>query len=205
MKLYYSPGACSIGIHVVLEEIGKPYELVKMDLKGGEQHRPPFSDLNPKGKVPTLQRDDGSILTEFPVIAHWLGETNPQANLLPADKEAALRAAEAMDYAVATVHMQAYSRLFRPAGYAKAEADYDEVKAQGKAMVEKGYGILAHALGSHEYIGGTYSVADSALFYVSFWGAKRMNIALPGPLQAHFDRMMARPAVQAVLAQEGFA
>ena len=205
MKLYYSPGACSLGIHVVLEEIGKPYDLHKLDLKGGEQYRPPFSELNPKSKVPTLQRDDGSVLTEFPVIAHWLAEQNPGKNLLPADKEAALRAAEAMDYAVATIHMQGFARLFRPTNFAPSEADTDAVKARGKELVAKGFTNLAHTLGSHDYIGGTFSVADTALFYLEFWAAKRMNLPLPGPIQAHFDRMMARPAVQAVMQQEGLA
>ena len=61
MKLHYTLGACSLGIHVLLEEIGKPYDLAKLDIKGGENTRPPFSTLNPKGKVPTLQRDDGSV------------------------------------------------------------------------------------------------------------------------------------------------
>ena len=205
MKLYYMPGTCSIGIHVVLEEIGKPYDLHKVDLLAGEQHKPPFSELNRKSKVPTLQRDDGSVLTEYPIIAHWLGEQNPEKNLLPADKEDALRAAEAMDYAVATVHMQGFSRLFRPANFSPSPSEHDAVKARGTEIVTKAFNNLAHSLGSHEYIGGTYSVADSAMFYVEFWAAKRLHIPLPGPIQAHFDRMMARPAVQAVMKQEGFA
>lgn len=205
MKLYYSPGACSIGIHVVLEEIGKPYDLQKLDLKNGEQNKPPFSELNPKSKVPTLQRDDGSVLTEFPVIAHWLAEQNPEKNLLPTDKEAALRAAEAMDYAVATIHMQGFSRLFRPSNFAPSESDHEAVKARGKELVAKGFDNLAKSLGSHDYIGGTYSVADAAMFYVEFWAAARMHLPLPAPIQAHYDRMMARPAVQAVMQQEGFA
>src|SRR5215211_3512278 len=66
MDLYYSPGACSLGIHVLMEEIGKPYGLKKVSLKDGEQHKPEFQKINPKAKVPTLMRDDGSVLTEFP-------------------------------------------------------------------------------------------------------------------------------------------
>ena len=69
MDLYYSPGACSLGIHVLLEEIGKPYGLKKVSLKDGEQYKPEFLSINPKAKVPTLVRDDGSVLTEFPAIA----------------------------------------------------------------------------------------------------------------------------------------
>lgn len=205
MKLFYSPGACSIGIHVILEEIGKPYALHKLDLKAGEQFKPPMSEINAKAKVPTLQRDDGSVVTEFPVIAHYLAETNPEAQLLPSDREAALQAAEMMDYCVATVHMQGFTRLFRPGNFTPNEADEDTVKTRGKELIEKSYAIMAKALGDKEWIGGSYSVADAAMFYVEFWGAKRMQLPLPGPLMAHFDRMMARPAVQRVLSQEGLA
>ena len=66
MKLYYMPGACSLGIHVLLEEIGKPYDLHKIDGAKQEQYGPDFVKLNPKSKVPTLQRDDGKVLTERP-------------------------------------------------------------------------------------------------------------------------------------------
>ncbi len=203
MKLYMAPGACSMGIHILLEEIGAPYETVKLDLKGGEQHKPPFSDTNPKGKVPTVQRDDGTVITEYPVIAHWLGETNPGAQLLPADKEAALQGAMAMDYAVATIHMQGFARLFRPENF--NAADPEAAKAMGKTLVEKGYAQLDKLLAGKEWVAGTYSVADSAVFYVSFWGAKRMGMTLPSNLEAHFNRMLARPAVQRTLQQEGLA
>ena len=77
MKLFYSPGACSIGIHVLLEEIGKPYEAQLVNLREGGQFKPDFTAVNPKSKVPTLVRDDGSVLTEYPAIAYWLARTNP--------------------------------------------------------------------------------------------------------------------------------
>ena len=79
------------------------------------------------------------------------------------------------------------------------------MKARGKEIIEKGYGILAHALGSDDYVGGSFSIADAALFYVEFWGAARMGMTLPAPLDKHFERLTARPAVAAVLKQEGFA
>ena len=205
MKLFYAPGACSMGIHILLEEIGAPYEAVKLDIRGGESQRPPFSDLNPKGKVPTLQRDDGSVVTEYPVIAHYLARTNPAAGLLPADSEAEMHGAEAMDYCVATLHMQGFSRLFRPANFTPNEADHDAVKARGREIIEKGYALLDKQLAGKDWIAGPYSAADSAVFYVSYWGAKRMGMTLPPNLAAHFDRMMARPAVQRMLAAEGLA
>ena len=113
MKLYFAPGACSIGIHVLLEEIGKPYEAERVNLQQGEQYKPPFTTVNPKSKVPTLVRDDGSVLTEFPAIAYWLARTNPYAGLLPDDIDQQARALELMDYAVSTIHMQGFARQFR--------------------------------------------------------------------------------------------
>ena len=87
MKLYYMPGACSLGIHVLLEEIGKPYDLHKIDGAKQEQYGPDFVKLNPKSKVPTLQRDDGKVLTEFPAIAVWLARKNADKGLLPTDAD----------------------------------------------------------------------------------------------------------------------
>ena len=92
MKLYYMPGACSIGMHVLLEEIGKPYDLHKVDGANREQYGEAFVKLKPKSKVPTLQKDDGSVLTEFPAIATWLARKNPDKGLMPTDADAEARA-----------------------------------------------------------------------------------------------------------------
>ena len=93
---------------MLLEEIGKPYQAERMNLQQGEQYKSTFTAVNPKSKVPTLTRDDGSTLTEFPAIAYWLAKTNPSANLLPDDLELQTKALELTDYAVATVHMQGF-------------------------------------------------------------------------------------------------
>ncbi|MDB5592721.1 glutathione S-transferase C-terminal domain-containing protein [Enterovirga sp.] len=206
MKLYYSPGACSIGIHVLLEEIGKPYELARVNLAEGEQHKAEFAALNPKGKVPALLRPDGSILTEFPAIAIWLARTNQDRNLLPGDPDAEARAMEAMDYIVATLHMQGFSRMFRPANFAPSEADHPAVKARGREIFSKGLEAMDRALAGKEWVaGGAFSIADAALFYVEFWAADRSGMTLPPNLAAHYARMKARPAVRKAMADEGFA
>lgn len=205
MKLYYAPGACSIGIHVLLEEIGKPYEGIAVNLRGGEQYQPGFTSVNPKSKVPTLVRDDGSVLTEFPAIAYWLARTNPAAKLLPEDVDGQARALEAMDYAVATIHMQGAGRLFRPANFSPNASDEDAVKARGKEIFEKGLATLDKALAGKDYIAGAFSIADAAVFYVEFWASKPLGLPLPANCQKHFDRMMARPAVQRTLKAEGLA
>jgi len=203
MKLMYSPGACSIGIHVLLEEIGKPYEAQLVNLREGGQFKTEFTSINPKSKVPTLVRDDGSVLTEYPAIAYWLARTNPDKKLLPDDVDGQARMLEALDYAVATIHMQGFSRLFRASNYTPNPADEDKVKERGKEMVEKGYAVMDKTLAGKNYLAGSYSIAVTARFYTEFWGAKRMNMKLPPNCEAHLDRMMTRPAVQRVLQQEG--
>jgi glutathione S-transferase len=205
MKLYYAPGVCSIGIHVLLEEIGKPYELQLVNLREGAQYQPPFTGVNPKSKLPTLERDDGSILTEFPVIAGYLAKSNPQAKLIPQDLETEVRALEAMEYAVGTMHGQGFARIFRPGNFGPAESE-DQVKARGREMVEKGFAVLDKALAGKNYLGGAeLSAADTALFYVEFWAAGRLGMQLPANCTAHYQRMKARPAVQRVMQQEGVA
>jgi glutathione S-transferase len=80
MKLYYALGTSAVGIRVLLEEIGKPYEVALLDLAAREQYQPAFSSINPKSKVPALIRNDGSVLTEFGAIARWLARTNDEAS-----------------------------------------------------------------------------------------------------------------------------
>lgn len=205
MKLHYSPGACSVGIHVLLEEIGMPYEAVLTNTRDGAQFKPDFVAINPKSKVPTLVRDDGSVLTEYPAIAYWLARANPQARLLPDDPDQQARALEAMDYCVATMHMQGFSRIFRPANFSANEADHAAIKARGEEIFSKGLALMDKALQGKEYLLGQFSIADSALFYVSFWWADRLKKELPSNVAAHFARMKARPAVQRTLQAEGLA
>ncbi len=204
-KLFYAPGACSIGIHVLLEEIGKPYEPVLLNLREGAQFKPEFTTINAKSKVPTLQREDGSVLTEYPAIAFWLAATNPEAKLMPEGAGAQARALELTDFAVSTMHMQGFSRMFRPTNFSPTEADGDAVKARGKEIFQKGLSVMDKALDGREYLVGSYSFADSALFYVSFWWAARLQQELPANVAAHFARMNARPAVQRTMAAEGLA
>jgi glutathione S-transferase len=204
MKLYYAPGACSIGIHVLLEEIGKPYQAEAVNFREGAQYKPPFTGINSKSKVPTLERDDGSILTEFPVIARWLALRNPEAGLIPKDEEADIRAMEVMEYAVGTIHSQGFTRLFRTERFTPSPADHEKVKEQGREQIDKGFAVVDKALEGKDYLGGKQlSAADAALFYVEYWGAKRVGMQLPKNVAAHFERMMARPAVQRALKAEG--
>src|SRR5258708_39073056 len=108
--------------------MGKPYEGELLNLREGAQFKPEFTRVNPKSKVPTLVRDDGSVLPEFPAIAYWLAVSNPQAQLLPADAEGQPRGLEAIGYVVLPLHMHGISRTVRPVKHTPSEAGPDAGK-----------------------------------------------------------------------------
>ncbi|MGX2031609.1 MULTISPECIES: glutathione S-transferase family protein [Methylocaldum] len=203
MKLYMTPGSCSTGIHILLEELDLPFEAYLVNLLAGDQNRPDYLALNPKGTIPTLVRDDGSALTEFQAIAWWLARAYPKAKLLPDDPDGEARVIEAMAYAVGTIHMQGFARIFTTDQFTSNEADQDAVKRRGIEIVAKGYAVLDTLLSGREYVAGRFSIADAALFYVEFWGDK-LKLELPENCRTHYRRMLARPAVQRVLREEGY-
>ena len=125
--------------------------------------------------------------------------------MMPAGMDAQARALECTDFCVATLHMQGFSRMFRPSNFAPSEADAEAVKARGKEIFSKGLALMDKALEGKEWLAGTYSFADTALFYVCFWWNARMGQDLPANVAAHYARMKARPAVQRTLAAEGLA
>ncbi len=203
--LYFAPGACSIGIHILLEEIGAPYGLEKVNLMEGEQHKPGYLAVNPKAKVPSLKRDDGSIITEYPAVAYWLAGTNPDKKLWPADLESQVLALETLDYITGTVHTHGYARIFRPGNFTPEETHHDAVKAKGADIGAKGLAILEKKLAGRDWLCGAFSIADTAIFFLCFWHVTRLKGELSPNLAGHYARMLARPSVQAVLKQEGFA
>ena len=205
MKLYWGPRTCAIGIHILLEEVKQPYGLEKLDVAGGDTEKPAFLAINPKGKVPILVRDDGSVITEFGAIAGWLAMTYPAANLLPTDPENHMRVREAMDYAVATIHGQGFARIFMPAKFEPQDMVHKmglgagSVKDQGREIVKNGFAILSVQLGSKRFVDGDdFSIADAALFYLERW-APQTEIQLPSNLLEHFVRVRDRPSTRKVM------
>ncbi len=206
MKLYWGPGTCAIGIHILLEEIGKPYETERIDVSGGATKTPAFLAVNPKGKVPTLVRDDGSVLTEFSAIATWLARTDPDKGLLPDDPDAEARVVETMAYVEGTIHGLGYGRIFAPQLFEPQDVvhgpfglGHEKVRRQGREIIEKGFAILDPQLGRHSYAAGEmFTIADLALFYVERW-APQHDIVPPINVKAHHERMLARPSVHKVV------
>ena len=204
MKFYMTPGSCSTGIHILLEEIGLVFEAYLVNLLAGDQFKADYLALNPKGSIPTLVRDDGTALTEFQAIAWWLARMHPHRSLLSETPEGEARVLEMMNYAVNTLHGQGFARLFTTDKFTANAADHDAVRTQGREIIDKGFAIVNARMAGREYVAEHFTIADAALFYVEFW-ADRSGIALPENCLAHYRRLLTRPAVIQVLREEGYA
>jgi glutathione S-transferase len=203
VKLFYSPGSCALGVHILMEEIGAPFDLQRINFAEGEQFGEAYGAISAKSRVPALQRDDGSVLTEFQAISIWLALTNPEKRLIPSDVDRHVRMMEALEYVVGTIHASGFRRLFRPMRFTPSAADYDAVKAEGLMIAKAGLALIDKSLGSKDFIADDFSIADPALFYVTWWAVVRLKIGLPANVQRHYDRMMDRPAVRKALKDEG--
>jgi glutathione S-transferase len=198
-----TPGACSTGIHILLEELGLVFEAHIVNLPAGDQHKPEYLAINHKGTIPTLVTADGTSITEFTAIAYWLARSYPKAGLWPDDLPLQTKIIEAMNYIVGTIHQQGYTRIFTTEQYTFEKSNVERIKAQGETIVKKGLALLNRQLADQDYLAGKFSIADAALFYVTFW-ADKIGITLPEHCLAHYRRMLQRPVVQQVLREEGY-
>jgi glutathione S-transferase len=199
MKLYYSPGACSLSPHIALLEAGLPYDLVKVDLKAKKlENGDDYLKVNPKGQVPALGLDSGELVTEGPVIVQVIADKAAAKNLAPArDSAERYKLQEWLNFTTAELHKN-FSPLFQP-------AIPDEVKNFFKERIMGKFKYLDGALAGHDYLmGKQFTVADGYLFTMLSW-ADRMKFdlsALPN-LLAYKARVAARPKVQEALTKEG--
>lgn len=197
MKLYYSPGACSLSPHIVAREADLAIELEKTDLTNKTTASGiDFTTINPKGYVPALQLDDGSVLTEGPAIVQYLADKTPAANLIPAAGTLArYRVLEWLNFISTELH-KSFSPLFNP-------ANSDARKQEAKDYLAKRFVTVEQQLAKSDYIAGDqFTVADAYLFTVLGWG-KYVGVELPAALQNYLGRIYQRPAVQQALKEEG--
>jgi glutathione S-transferase len=199
MKLYYSPGACSLSPHIVSRELGLPVELKKVNNKdktfdgGGD-----FRKVNGKGYVPALELDNGQVLTEGPAIVQYLADQKPEAGLAPkAGSFERYKLQEWLNFITSELH-KAFSPLFRP----NTPEDYKPV---AKENIGNRLQWLDQQLAGKDYLmGKTFTVADAYLFVVVGW-SKHVGIdtsKYPN-LSAYLARVGARPKVQEALKAEG--
>lgn len=199
MKLYYSPGACSLAAHIVAREAGLPISLEKVDLskhltETGENYRA----INPKGYVPAVALNDGSLLTEAAAIIQYLADRQPEARLAPANGTMErYRLIEWLTFISSEIH-KGFAPIWNP-------ATPDSVKSAAKERLAARFAHLDQALAKQSFLTGeTFTVADAYLFTVVNWtNFHAIDISSFKNLSAFMTRVAARPKVQEALVAEG--
>lgn len=197
MKLFYSPGACSLSPHIVLREIGQDFTLEKVDLmqKKTESGKN-YLSINPKGQVPALLLDDGHLLTEGLAIVLYLADTAPHAHLIaPIGDLSRYQTIAWLAYITSELH-KSFSPLFN----AKTPKDYQTTLRE---KLEKQFNYLNNVLKKHDYLQEHFTIADAYLFTILRWAfAMTFDLNPYNALTTYFDRIAKRKAVQAALAEE---
>ena len=199
MKLFLKPGSCSLASHIVLEEIGRPYDTETVDLaKKLTASGADFWAINPKGYVPALLLDDGDLLTEGPAILQYLADLAPELQLTPANGSKARYQLQSWLTFIGTEVHKNFSPFFNPAAT-------PEMKDLARANLQRRLGYVNDQLAGRDFLmGDTFSVADAYLFTVVGW-AKFVQLDLSAwpHLIAFQGRVAARPATQRALKAEG--
>lgn len=199
MKLYYSPGACSLSPHIVAREAGLPIDLVKVDLRGKKTaDGGDYWAINGKGSVPLLELDDGTRLTEGPAIVQYLADRAPARQLAPANGHIdRYKLQEWLNFITSELHKQ-FSPLFDP-------ASDDGLKDRQREKIAGRLDWAAKQLGDKPYLTGDhFTVADAYLFTVLNWTrVTKIDLARWPTLQAFQARVAQRPAVHAAMKEEG--
>ena len=200
MKLYYSPGACSLSPHIALLEAGLPYDLVKVDLRAKKlENGDDFLAVNPKGQVPALHLDSGELVTEGPIIVQMIADKAAGKNLAPArDSAERYKLLEWLNYITTELHKN-IGPLYSP-------VLQDDAKAFFKDRVMGKLKYLEKEMAGRDYLmGKQFTVADGYLFTMLMWVSDRLKFDMSGlpNLMAYKARVAARPKVQEALKKEG--
>jgi glutathione S-transferase len=215
-RLLYSPGACSLATHIVLEEIGLLYQLELVSASGPREGEmtstAAWKAVNPKGRVPALSNVPGRIggqhdvLTEAPAILFYLARRYPSAGLLPAEPAGEARCLEWLNYLSSSVHATAYGQIWRPLRFVNDEMDARAVTTKGEQCVREQYAYIEALIadGRHWAVPSGYSIVEPYLFVFFRWG-RRIGIDMASLCPAWTQltaRVLARPAVRRAMEQE---
>ncbi len=204
LKLYYSPGACSLGLHILLRELKADFELERVLLAQRENFTADYRKINPACRVPALQDGEFILAESQAIYAHLSAEFGGDV-FLPQDPQQRARAFQITAWLSSTVHI-AYAQLWRPERFVARESDYPPIVKHGKRLISEHYAEVEQRLFSTDYIAGhEYSFADTYLFVFYRWGGR---IGLD--MEKHFpkwtqwsERMLERPAVREAMEVEG--
>jgi glutathione S-transferase len=199
LGLYYAPGACSMAAHIALEESGETYEPIRMDLAKGEQRSDAYLKLNPLGRVPVLRLDDGTPISENTAILPYLGK---RLGLWPTEAVGEARLLSLIGYFAAAVH-PAFAHVSRPERYTDDASDFPALREKGLKTFHGYLKDIDARLAGREWLADRYSVVDPYALVFYAWGLRReLPVAELKNYTALKDRMLQRPAVQRVIADE---
>lgn len=207
LTLFYSPGACSLAVHIALREAGIAFTTHRVLLSAGEQFHAAFLSVNPKARVPALRRsEDDQVLTEGMAILDWIVRVAPDAGLLPADPWLRARAMEQLAWLNGTVHGEMFASIFRPGRFVADATLQPALKETGLERLRTAFAELDTRLAGRDWlVGDTFSLPDAYLFVLYRWG-KRVQLPMGTDyphVRALVQRLRTRPTVQAALAEEG--
>jgi len=203
VTLYYSPGACSLASHIVLEEAGIPFEAHRIVLASGEQHSPEYLTINPQGRVPAL-RTNGAVVTENVAVLTYIAALSSGGGALPKAPLQLARVYELLSFFASSVHI-AFAQYWRPERFTGDESLYAAIRDGGMAALLGYFGDIEGMIeGRDWFVGDGFTVADTYPFVFARWG-RRIGADMDAyPCwEAHTRRMLARPAVVRALAREG--
>lgn len=203
LSLYCAPNTCALASHIALEDAGADYEPVFVDFAGGEQRKPDYLAINPKGRVPALVTDRG-ILTETPAILAFIAQSFPAARLAPIDDAFAFAEVQSFNsYLCSTVHV-AHAHRLRGSRWADDEAAIEAMKRKVPQSVGDCFGLIEHEMFAGPWVmGSDYTICDPYLFTIARWlEGDGVDIARFPKVQDHYRRMEARPAVQRALSRQ---
>jgi glutathione S-transferase len=204
LKLFYSPGACSIVSHIALYEAGADFEAVRVMLAQGEQLKPEYLAINPHARVPALATDEG-VVTEQIAVVNYIADTFGKEGSVPRGHAfAAAKCNELLGWFASTVHI-AFAEIFRPTRFVTDEAAHDAVIQGGRAALLKHFDEIDGKCGDGWITGGTFTAADSYLLIFFRWGKRlEFDMARYSRWAGLMDRVLDRPAVAQTLEAEGW-
>ena len=202
ITLYYTPGACSLAAHILLEETGLDFELAKVSLSSGEQHNPAFLSLNPHGRVPVLVTGEDAI-TESTAILTWIATKSGRTDLLGSDALSRARVYERLSFFSGSVHV-AYAQTLRPGRFSGDAAAHDLIVRGGREVFSRQIAEIEAMISGREWmVGESFTAADLYPLIFRPWAARLgIDLALYPEWKRHAERMVELPSVSRAMATE---
>lgn len=197
MKLYFSPGACSMAPHILLNEVGLPFQKIQVDLRTGKYEGGDYKQVNPKGGVPAMELDNGTVLTEGAVLLQYIADQKPESNVMP--RQGSLERYQCMEwlnYIATELH-----KGFGPLWYPGTPEAYKDKTIEG---LKKQFDFIAPRIKGQYLMGNTFAAPDAYMFTILGWANHHKIDMTPWPaITSYMARIAERPAVQKTLRDEG--